>query len=380
MFAVVVHAGAGFHAPSNESTYKDACLNACLAAAQILERSNTTFPAIDAATSAVSVLEDSYITNAGYGSCLNFDGYVECDAGLMCGKSLVFTSVGSVSNVKNPIEIPRHLILRHLTEPASVIGRVKPLSLCGDGARRYASEVAGLPLTPDNRLISKSARSSWRKYRALVDEHESNVVDASTRNGNSREGLSSSLKRSRIWDRLDTVGAVCLDISGNICAASSSGGIPLKIGGRVGQACIYGCGSWAEVTPSVSVGCVTSGTGEQLIKTQLAQRIASEILVEKNKPIPDVVNNAFQREFLASRFLAKETTEKFGGVVGLCRTPGDTQDPYLPRVVELFFKHSTKSLAYAYFVSGAMKKPKAEISRMSHGSSTASNYYAFACK
>ncbi|KAL5112565.1 Protein polybromo-1 [Taenia crassiceps] len=306
---LAVHAGAGFHSPSKECLYEDVCMNACAAAAHILNDSTTEFAAINAATAAISVLEDSPLTNAGFGSCLNFDGHVECDAGLMCGKSLLFTSVGSVSCIKNPIQIPKHLILQHLTEPASPIGRVKPLSLCGDGARRWASEAAGIPILPDHCLISHVAKRRWQKYRGLVDEHSCSVSSFST------DGRPQP-KKPRCGE-LDTVGAVCLDGSGNICAASSSGGIPLKLGGRLGQACVYGCGSWAEVTPTVSVGCVTSGTGEQLIKTQLAQRVASKILNRRDASLPSIVNAAFQEDFLDSRFLSNETTEKLGSVVGM---------------------------------------------------------------
>lgn len=372
MFAVAVHAGAGFHSPSKEYLYENVCMRACAAAAHILHDSSAEFAAINAATAAISVLEDSPLTNAGFGSCLNFDGHVECDAGLMCGKSLLFTSVGGVSCIKNPIRIPKHLILQHLTEPASPIGRVKPLSLCGDGARRWASEVAGIPILPDHCLISHAAKSRWQKYRGLVDEHNCSVPSLST-------GGRSHFKKPR-YGELDTVGAVCLDTSGNICAASSSGGIPLKLGGRLGQACVYGCGSWAEVTPTVSVGCVTSGTGEQLIKTQLAQRVASKILSQSDVSLPSVVNAAFQEDFLDSRFLSNETTEKLGGVVGIGKIQGDARDSSSPSVVEFFFKHSTESLAYGFYINNQMKKPLVAISRKSRTLSTGSDYYAFSCK
>lgn len=374
MFAVVVHAGAGFHARSNELTYMDICSSACNAAVEILKQPATEYSAIDAATAAVTVLEDSHLTNAGFGSCLNIDGNVECDAGLMCGRSLKFTSVASVRNIKNPIKISRHLLVHHLSEPASAIGRVKPLSLCSDGARRWATDFAGLPLISNQELISEPAKKKWLKYKRLMERHE----DCLPRfyNQSYDEGPI-CLKRPRYSDRLDTVGAVCLDATGNICAASSSGGIPLKSAGRIGQASVYGCGSWAEVRPSMGVGCVTSGTGEQLIRTQLAQRISTRILDDEENAIPDVVNTSFQDDFLYSRFLSNEATEKYGGVAGIAASQLGTSST---SVVDLFFKHSTDSLAYAYFVKGITKKPKTEISRKTSSASTGSRYYAFCHK
>ena len=38
---------------------------------------------------------------------------------------------------------------------------------------------------------------------------------------------------------LDTVGSVAIDLDGNVASAASSGGILMKIPGRVGQVCIY---------------------------------------------------------------------------------------------------------------------------------------------
>nr|CDS33408.1 threonine aspartase 1 [Hymenolepis microstoma] len=355
MFAVIVHVGAGFHSKTKDLLYKKLCEDACNAAVHVLSDFSSNHAALNAVVAAVSVLENSSLTNAGFGSCLNIDGQVECDAGIMCGKCLLFTSVGGVSCVRNPIEIPKHLLLRHLNEPHSSVGRVKPLSLCGEGAKQWASEI-GIPLVPSDSLVSNEARSKWRKYCSLLDE--------------SRSMSRVHFKRPR----LDTVGAVCLDSLGNICAATSSGGIPLKVAGRIGQATVYGCGSWAEVTPDISVGCVTSGTGEQLIKTQLAQRIASEILKQNDKQsLSDIVDSTFQGEFLHSRFLRHEETQKLGGVIGLSKMPAVADDPSSPSIIDLFVKHSTESVAFGYFVSGQTSKPIFSVSRKPESSLTGSN-------
>ena len=65
--------------------------------------------ALDAAVEATIVLENSPLTNAGYGSNLTFDGKVECDASVMDGSTLNFGAVGAISGVKNPVDVAKHL-------------------------------------------------------------------------------------------------------------------------------------------------------------------------------------------------------------------------------------------------------------------------------
>lgn len=70
------------------------------------------------------VLEDSSLTNAGFGSNLTWNGKVECDASIMDGNTLNFGAVGAVAGVSNPV-----LIARHLCEKQSqglACGRIPP--------------------------------------------------------------------------------------------------------------------------------------------------------------------------------------------------------------------------------------------------------------
>lgn len=64
---------------------------------------------LEAVTSAVIALEDSPMTNAGYGSNLTYNGYVECDASIMDGSNLQYGAVGAVADIKNPIELAKRL-------------------------------------------------------------------------------------------------------------------------------------------------------------------------------------------------------------------------------------------------------------------------------
>jgi taspase (threonine aspartase 1) len=71
---------------------------------------------------------------------------------------------------------------------------------------------------------------------------------------------------------MHAVGAVCYDGAG-VYACVSSGGIAMKVPGRVGEAAVYGAGCWATRDVGVSV----SGTGEHVMKCMLARRAADEL-------------------------------------------------------------------------------------------------------
>ena len=66
----------------------------------------------------------------------------------------------------------------------------------------------------------------------------------------------------------------------------SSGGLLLKHPGRVGPAAVIGCGCFASSGVShPSVACCTSGTGEVLLRTQLA-RSYCESVISSPEPEP----------------------------------------------------------------------------------------------
>ncbi|ODQ52067.1 N-terminal nucleophile aminohydrolase [Saitoella complicata NRRL Y-17804] len=239
----------------------------CIAAKEVLNGGGS---ALDAVTAAVSILENAKHTNAGYGSNLNAEGKVQMDAALMDYSG--YAAVAAVENVKNPVQLAQRL-LKNRQNPLPY-GRTQPNFLVGRSATEWDH---GVELVEPESLISQSALEVWQKWKEVIEHGPFNPGDL----GDS--GVS------------DTVGAVAMDLSGNLAAACSSGGIVHKHVGRVGPAAVAGSGLWVE--DNVAVVC--SGNGEEILDTILASKCASRLNhMEGGVYEEEAVKQVMERDFL----------------------------------------------------------------------------------
>ncbi len=227
---LIVHGGAWDIPDEAMDACKAGCQCALAAGWSILSRGGF---ALDAIEAAIMVLEDDPVFDAGYGSHLNLDGRVECDAIVMNGATLRAGAASTLQRVKNPIQVARK-ILEHCPH----------MMLVAEGAERFAKE-HGIPLCTSEDLVSEAEREAWLKCRE--DKH------AAEHHRGHEQG---------------TVGAVAIDQNGNLFAATSTGGTCCKLPGRVGDSPLIGCGCYAD---SEAGGVSCTGYGEAIMKIVMAK-------------------------------------------------------------------------------------------------------------
>jgi beta-aspartyl-peptidase (threonine type) len=242
-YGIVVHGGAGFWRRD-------------IAAARVgVERATAEGLAIlagrgcalDAVESAVSTLEDDPLFNAGRGSALTCAGTVEMDASIMDGRDLSAGAVALVRRVKNPVRLAR-----------VVMEKTDHVLVAGATAERLG-KAFGLPSTDP---------ITARRRRALVMVRRA-----------SGKGRVPWLKRNRYLLRNhpglllhDTVGAVAVDTEGNFAAAASTGGMAMKLPGRIGDTPLIGAGLYAD---NGAGAATATGWGEVAVKLSLSRVVCA---------------------------------------------------------------------------------------------------------
>jgi L-asparaginase / beta-aspartyl-peptidase len=234
--AILVHGGCGKVAPERHDRLRAGVRAAAQVGGAILNGGGS---ALDAVVAAVRVLEDDPEFNAGTGSALSRDGTVETDAAVMDGDTQRAGAVAAVPDLANPVVLAR-----------AVLDAGEHVILAGPAAWRFAAEL-GITAAPAGSLITDRARE--RLAEAIAEHRARSATGA----GGKREG--------------GTVGAVARDASGRLAAATSTGGVPHKRAGRIGDSPIPGAGTWADRAIAVSA----TGDGEAVLRVALARTIAA---------------------------------------------------------------------------------------------------------
>jgi len=241
--AIAVHGGAGTIKRANLTEERERELEAKLGEAaqaghQILSQGGTS---LDAVQAAVVILEDSPLFNAGKGAVFNAEGINELDAAIMDGATLNAGAVAALRRVKNPILAAR-----------AVMENSPHVLLIGEGAEHFAQQ-SGLPQVDPSYFGTEPRREQLKKAQEKA------------KFGLGHNGIP-------IDELYSTVGAVALDINGNLAAATSTGGLTNKRWGRVGDVPIIGAGTYAN-----NENCAVSATGhgEFFIRSVVAYDICA---------------------------------------------------------------------------------------------------------
>jgi beta-aspartyl-peptidase (threonine type) len=239
--SLAIHGGAGTlikgaMTAEKETAYKTALMDALQAGYQILESGGSS---IDAVETAVRILEDCPLFNAGRGSVFTANGTHEMDASIMTGQDLNAGAVSLVKGVKNPVSLAR-----------AILEKSEHVFLAGEGALEFARQ-ENLEMADETYFYDEFRHQQW-----LEIKDSDNFQLDHTKKKDSKFG---------------TVGAVACDMHGNIAAATSTGGMTNKKFGRVGDSPMLGAGNYAN-NKTCAVSC--TGSGEYFIRAVVAYDVS----------------------------------------------------------------------------------------------------------
>ena len=281
-FGLVIHGDAGTiersnMTPEKEREYRAGLERALAAGYEILKRGGSSLDAVEAA---VRVLEDDPRFNAGRGSVFTSAGTNEMDAAIMDGRTLAAGAVAVLKHVKNPISLAR-----------LVMEKSGHVMIDGEGAEAFAKE-NGIELVDQKYFFTQERWDALQKIKAAEKK---------------RAGSAGKAFIITDQDRHGTVGAVARDKSGNLAAATSTGGTTNKRPGRVGDSPVIGAGTYANnATCAVSA----TGDGEYFIRASVGHDL-SALMEYKGMSLKDAAQAVLDK------------VARLGGAGGLVAIDGD---------------------------------------------------------
>lgn len=274
---LVIHGGAGTilkknMTPEKEKAYMDALKAALTQGYSILKKGGSSLDAVEAA---VRSMEDDPLFNAGKGAVFTNEGKNELDAAIMNGQTLAAGSVAGVTTIRNPISAAR-----------AVMEKSQHVMMVGKGAEQFA-KLQGLEIVDPSYFYTEER---WNGLQRVKKEDSAKTeLDHGSK-------PTSGLKQPENRDsKYGTVGAVALDVHGNLAAATSTGGMTNKRFGRVGDAPIIGAGTYAN-NATCAISC--TGWGEFFIRLVMAKTI-SDMMEFGNWSLEKAGNEMIQKRLPA---------------------------------------------------------------------------------
>jgi beta-aspartyl-peptidase (threonine type) len=280
-WALAIHGGAGTIdrasiTGQSEQAYREALGKGLDAAARILAAGGT---ALDAVESAIRLMEDDPLFNAGRGAVFTAAGRNELDAAIMDGASLNAGAVTGVTRVRHPITLAR-----------AIMESSPHVMLAGEGAESFA-RLRGLEIVDPSFFFTQRR---WQELeRTLMERGE--PIPPRPAGAPQPEAL--------LWPEaaapqtFGTVGVVALDSHGNLAAGTSTGGTTGKLSGRVGDSPIIGAGTYAS---NQSCAVSGTGTGEFFIRLTVAREVCA-LMQYKNYGAQRAADEVIQKRLMLLR-------------------------------------------------------------------------------
>lgn len=328
--------------PEKEAAFRAGLLEALNVGAAVLQAGGS---AEDAVEQSIVSLEECPHFNAGKGSVRTGDGRVELDASFMRGRDRRAGAVAGLTVVRNPIRLAR-----------AVLEHTPYVFLMGRGAELLASLF-------DHELVPQEFFYTEERWQQLVEAQEleaqyfaqlkkesvaseaedvTNVASTGTPSTQAPDAETATagvdqaqagptpkkleepdLPEAKLH-KIGTVGAVALDVAGQLAAGTSTGGMCNKRFGRVGDTPLVGSGVFAWDN-TCAVSC--TGHGEYFIRTVLAHDVSIRM---------ELLNESV---WLAAEKAIFERLQSLGGTGGLIA---------LDRLGRLAMPYNTEGMHRAY--------------------------------
>jgi L-asparaginase len=250
---LIIHGGF-FSESSTNQEMKKAKQDALAEIATVSYEFLQSHTALETVSYAVSLLEDNLLFNAGLGSQIQSDGKVRLSASIMDGKTQKFGGVINIQDIQHPVQL------------ASLLLNYEDSVLSGEGAVDFARENGFAffdPITPQRQS----------EYELKLNQQNNK----------------------------GTVGCVALDASGNLAAATSTGGKGFEIPCRVSDSATV-AGNFANGFAGISC----TGVGEDIVSVALSARIVTR-----------VTDGFTLKDACDKSFAELKAIDGFAGVIGI---------------------------------------------------------------